>query len=184
MNIWFAPQSFSASAAPVNLWSSISLEERTVVEPFQLSYSRDSDGRFKETGSHAHRRIQKECYKVIYQLGAFVTNERNIRGVRKRSSGIFLTKPRWAGSKGWIGEDVHGSLLPSHSRIRKEDSCTRKVRVVFDASAHSTSGVSLNDHFMVRPTVHSSLIDLLLRFRGYKVALTTDVSRMYRVVLL
>ena len=33
--------------------------------------------------------------------------------------------------------------------VRKEDSCTSKVRLIFDASAHSTSGTSLNDHFMV-----------------------------------
>ena len=57
-----------------------------------------------------------------------------------------------------------------------------KVRVVFDDSAHSASGTSLKDHFMVGPTVHSSLIDVFLRFRRYKVALTTDVSRIYRAV--
>ena len=59
-----------------------------------------------------------------------------------------------------------------------------KVCVVFDASAHSTSGASLNDHFIVGPRVHSSLIDVLLRYRRYKVALATDVSRIYRAVLL
>ena len=43
-------------------------------------------------------------------------------------------------------------------------------------------GVSLNDTLLVGPTVHSSLIDVLLRFRFHRVALTTDVSRMYRAV--
>ena len=63
--------------------------------------------------------------------------------------------------------------------VRKEDSSTSKVCVVFDTSAHSTSGMSLNDHFMIGPTVHSSLSDVLLHFRRYKVALTTYVSGMY-----
>ena len=73
--------------------------------------------------------------------------------------------------------------FPMHA-VRKETSSTSKVRVVFDASAKTTSGTSLNDHLLVGPTVHSSLVDVLLRFRQHKVALTTDVSRMYRAVLL
>lgn len=35
---------------------------------------------------------------------------------------------------------------------------------------------------LVGPTVHYSLIDVLLRFHHHRVALTTDVSRMYRGV--
>ena len=67
--------------------------------------------------------------------------------------------------------------LPMHA-VRKESSSTTKIRVVFDASAKSSSGVSLND-LLVGPTIHSSLIDVLLRFRFHRIALTTDVSRMY-----
>ena len=44
--------------------------------------------------------------------------------------------------------------------------------------------VTLNDTLLVGPTVHSSLVDVLIRFRLHRVALTTDVSRMYRAVLL
>ena len=74
-------------------------EERTVVEHFELSYSRDSDGRYiaplqRKVGvTLAPRRIQNKCYKKIYQLGAFVTNELNIQGVRKRGSGVISTEP-------------------------------------------------------------------------------------------
>ena len=35
---------------------------------------------------------------------------------------------------------------------------------------------------LVGPTVHSALIDVLLRFRSYPVALIADVSKMYRAV--
>ena len=41
----------------------------------------------------------------------------------------------------------------------------RRVRAVFDASAKSSSGVSLNDLLLVGPTVHSPLIDVLALFR-------------------
>ena len=73
--------------------------------------------------------------------------------------------------------------MPMHA-VRKDSSTTTKIRVVFDASAKSTSGSSLNDQFLVGPTVHASLIDVLVRFRLHKVAMATDVSKMYRAVLL
>ena len=73
--------------------------------------------------------------------------------------------------------------LPLHV-VFKDSSTTTKVRAVFDASAPSTSGVSLNNLLLVGPTVHSSLVDVLIRFRLHRIALTTDVSRMYRMVLL
>ena len=60
------------------------------------------------------------------------------------------------------------SDLPMHA-VRKESSTTTKVRAVFDASAASSSGVSLNDLLMVGPTVHSSLTDVLIRFRLHRV---------------
>ena len=69
--------------------------------------------------------------------------------------------------------------LPMHI-VQKESSSTTKIRAVFDAK--SSTGVSLNDTLLVGPTVHSPLVDVLLRFRLYRIALTTDVSRMYRAV--
>lgn len=80
--------------------------------------------------------------------------------------------------------DLHKSprqvfYMPMHA-VRKESSTTTKLRVVFDASAKSATGVSLNDLLMVGPTVHPPLLDVLLRFRRHKIALTADVSKMYR----
>ena len=73
--------------------------------------------------------------------------------------------------------------MPMHA-VWKDSSSTTKLRVVFDASAKSTSGPSLNDQFLVGPTVHPPLIYLLMRFRRPKVAMTTDVSKMYREVII
>ena len=55
---------------------------------------------------------------------------------------------------------------------------------MFDASAKSSSGISLNDTLMVGPTVDPPLIDVLLRFRSHRIALTADVSKMYRAIKL
>ena len=68
--------------------------------------------------------------------------------------------------------------FPMHA-VQKEDSSTSKLRVIFDASVKTTSGTSLNNHLLVGPMVHASLVDVLMQFRQHQVALTTDVSRMY-----
>ena len=37
---------------------------------------------------------------------------------------------------------------------------------------------------MVGPTVHFSLVDVLLRFRYFRIGLSTDLSHMYQAILL
>lgn len=72
--------------------------------------------------------------------------------------------------------------LPHHGVIR-ETSTTTKLRVVFDASAKSSSGKSLNDVLLVGPTVQDNLLDILLRFRLYETAFMADIQKMYRQIL-
>ena len=54
--------------------------------------------------------------------------------------------------------------------------------MVFDASAKSSTGVSLNDSLLVGSTVHLSLVDILLHFRLHRIALTADISKMYHAI--
>lgn len=72
-------------------------------------------------------------------------------------------------------------FLPHHAVLRA-DSTTTKFRVVFDASAASTNGKSLNDAMMVGPTVQETLGSILLRFRAHKIAMTADIEKMYRQI--
>ena len=67
----------------------------------------------------------------------------------------------------------------THHAVYK-DSATPPLRVVFDGSMKTTSGISLNDKLLVGPTVYSPLNDVLIRFRRHPYVLTTDVSKMYR----
>ena len=48
----------------------------------------------------------------------------------------------------------------------------------------SSTGTSLNSTLLVGPTVHSTLFDVLLKFRLPRIAITANVSRIYRAVLL
>lgn len=72
--------------------------------------------------------------------------------------------------------------LPHHSII-KSNALTSKLRVVFDASTRSESGVSLNHKLMVGPVLQDTLFELLLKFRIHQYVLTADLEIMYRQIL-
>ncbi|XP_076385701.1 uncharacterized protein LOC105664200 [Megachile rotundata] len=83
-----------------------------------------------------------------------------------------------------VVEEAGASFYLPHHAVIREHSTTTKFRVVFDGSAKSTTGVSLNDTQNVGPTVQSELIAILLRFRIPKYVITADVEKMYRQVLI
>ncbi|XP_075157831.1 uncharacterized protein LOC142231097 [Haematobia irritans] len=80
-----------------------------------------------------------------------------------------------------ISKSVKTYFLPHHC-VHKEDSTTTKLRVVFDGSAKTTTGFSLNDTLHSGPTIQPKLFDTLLRFRFFKIALSGDICKMYRCV--
>lgn len=71
--------------------------------------------------------------------------------------------------------------LPHHAVI-KESSSTTKVRGVFDASAKTSNGKSLNDLLYVGPTIQPDLFELLIRWRRFQFAFSGDIEKMYRMV--
>ena len=167
--------------------TNLSPEERSVVEHFEMSHRHSPDGRFivplpkkphapplGESRSHAVRR--------------FLSLERSLRasGDFEMFNSVMQEYFEMEHAEPVPTADLDKALqnvfyLPMHA-VRKESSTTTKLRAVFDASAKSSSNVSLNDILLVGPTIHSSLIDVLLRFRLHRIALTADVSKMYRAV--
>ena len=73
--------------------------------------------------------------------------------------------------------------LPVHG-VFKNSSSTTKVRAVFDASAKTSSGSSLNDTLETRPNLYPLLADVLIRFRNHRIGLSADISKMFREILL
>ncbi len=73
--------------------------------------------------------------------------------------------------------------LPVHG-VFKDSSSTTKVRAVFDASARTSSTFSLNDTLLPGPNLYPPLTDILLRFRKFPIAMSADISKMFREILL
>ena len=66
-----------------------------------------------------------------------------------------------------------------HRPVIREVSTTSKVRPVFDASAVSYNGISLNHCLESGPSLNPLLVEVLLRFRRWKVALTADITKAF-----
>ncbi|UYV82438.1 hypothetical protein LAZ67_21002170, partial [Cordylochernes scorpioides] len=73
--------------------------------------------------------------------------------------------------------------MPYHAVLR-DQSTTTKLRVVFDASARTSTGLSLNDLLYCGPKLQEDIFNILIKFRTYSIALTADIEKMYRQIRL
>jgi hypothetical protein len=165
----------------------LSPEERAAVSHFKENHHRTKDGRFvvplpkkPDPPSLGESRSQAVRRFVSLERSLQLKNEfSTFNSVMQEYSDLCHAEPVPPADLGKPEKGVFYLLIHA---VKKESSTTTKIRAVFDASAKSSSGVSLNDLLLVGPMVHSRLIDVLLRFRLHRVALTTDVSKMYRAI--
>ena len=90
-----------------------------------------------------------------------------------------------------LSEERRKSILESAIRyfipwrvVWNEKSVTTAVRLVFDASQKTSSGVSLNDLLAKGAKVINSLIQILIRWKTKRYAFHTDITKMYNAVKL
>ncbi|XP_062534780.1 uncharacterized protein LOC134203959 [Armigeres subalbatus] len=162
----------------------LSVEESACEEIFERTTIRNEVGRFVVTLP------KKEA--VIQRLGDSKANAlKRFHGLERRFATNSALKEAYFDfieeykSMGHMEEVLEGEepvyYLPHHA-VLKPDSTTTKLRVVFDASCRTTTGISLNDGLMVGPVVQDDLHTIALRFRFWRHALVADVAKMYRMV--
>ena len=159
-------------------------EEKEVIEHFNSTYNFLHVGRYqvrlpKRSDASELGESRQQAVRRYY------ANEKSLIAKKKLQSFIqeyldlnhaeAIPIPDGSSSKGSV------YYLPMHA-VYKDSSSTTKLRVVFDASAKSNNGTLLNDILMVGPTLYPSITDFLIRFRSYKVAISADISKMYRAV--
>lgn len=159
-------------------------EESGVVKHFENEHIRSISGRFivplpKKPDSKPHGESKMQAVRRYTQFERSLHSKglfSKIKAVRDEYFDIGHAVPVPDSDLDKPTEQVF--YLPIHA-VMKSSSTTTKICTVFDASAKTSTGVSLNDNVLVGPTVHSSLVDVLLRFRFHRMALNADVSRMY-----
>lgn len=81
-----------------------------------------------------------------------------------------------------LGKPSHLTFyLPMHGVVKMTSTST-KLRPVCNASAKSVSGASFNDTLLTGPSLYSPLTTIVNQFRLPQIAMTADVSRMYRQI--
>ncbi|GFX98583.1 integrase catalytic domain-containing protein [Trichonephila clavipes] len=72
--------------------------------------------------------------------------------------------------------------IPHHGVLRPEK-LTTKLRIVFNGSSPTTTGISLND-ILLKGEVKEDAFETISRFRRHKFSFTTDIQKMYRQILI
>lgn len=78
-------------------------------------------------------------------------------------------------------ENTPAFYFPHHAVLRPESNTT-KLRTVFNGSAPTSSGLSLNDVLMTGPPLQQDIFNILLRFRFHRYVLTADIKKMFRQI--
>ncbi|GBN28332.1 hypothetical protein AVEN_118861-1, partial [Araneus ventricosus] len=82
-----------------------------------------------------------------------------------------------------MDEDNTKSYYIPHHCIYKPEKTTTPLRVVFDASAKTSTGQSLNSILLNGGSIQDDLFSLVTRFRTHKYAFSADIQKMYRQIL-
>lgn len=75
-------------------------------------------------------------------------------------------------------ESPYPTYYMPHRPVIK-DCVSTKIRPVFDASAAGPNGISLNDCLESGPSLIPDLVEILLRFRRWNIALTADITKAF-----
>ncbi|XP_061726239.1 uncharacterized protein LOC133531837 [Cydia pomonella] len=161
------------------------VDENTCEQIFTTTTKRDEEGRFVVTMP------LKESPDVLGS--SFELARRRFLSLEQKFDRDPLFRERYVDfiteyeTLGHMSESFHDTsrqsyFLPHHGILR-DSSSTTKLRAVFDASAATTSGKSLNDIQLVGPRIQDDLFSILLRFRQHKFVVSADIEKMYRQIL-
>ena len=173
----------------VNVGKAWSLEEKGCEDFFEKTVKREASGRYTvslpfKSGivlGNSRKRAEQRLISLEKQLSK--QSERKDQYVKVIEEYFELGHVEPATEAENCKSDSEVFYMPHHAVI-KESSSTTKLCVVFDASAKSSSGLSLNDCLMVGPKVQEDILDILIRFRLHPVAFSGDVAKMYRQLML
>lgn len=163
-------------------------EERDCERHFTENFQRDTDGRFivrlpKRSDSSSLGDSLNNAERRFHLLEKRLKRNSNFQCEYSKFMDEYLLLNHMQHIPHSLAmNSVSQSYYLPHHAVFKENSTTTKLRVVFDASTKSMSGVSLNDILMVGPTIQQDLVSILLRFRTHIYAMTADITKMYRQI--
>lgn len=152
---------------------------------FAKSVTRESDGKYKVRLPLIPNHVELGDSKQI-AIRRFMALERRMKTqLRFKEKYVqFMDEYLKLGHMRSSDFDVESGqeyyILPHHG-VFKRSGDTDKIRVVFDGSAKTSSGVSLNDCLFSGEKLQSDITKIILYFRLPLIVFTTDVKMMFRM---
>ena len=168
--------------------SPVSPEEVWCEDNFVETHTRDETGRYI-----VRLPFRRNCTSTLGSsrpaaMSTLLANERRQqKDPRLRRSYVeFMEEYHRLGHMERLSEGLSASLpvyyLPHHAVWKGEGENT-KIRVVFNASCMTSSGVSLNDLLTPGPKLQTTLWSVLTKWRLFRYAFSTDIVKMFRQIL-
>ena len=127
-----------------------------------------------DTKRIAYKRLEQQLLRL----------EKNVQ--LKELYNDFMTEYENLGHMEEVGrheQEPAATFYFPHHGVLKMSSSTTKLRVVFNGSQISSTGISLNDILLNGGMVQDDLFEIMLRFRSFRYVFTADVEKMYRQIL-
>lgn len=168
-----------------NSQAQLSKSDSHCEDNFASTTYRDSSGRFVVTIPLKDNKDQLGMSKELATKRFYSIEKRlNKEPETKALYSNFIKEYLTLGHMEKIDSSNQFAFFLPHHPVIKESSETTKLRVVFDGSLKSSTGISLNDIQHVGPTIQSDLFSILIRFRKHAFVVTADIEKMYRQILI
>ncbi|XP_055622308.1 uncharacterized protein LOC129765895 [Toxorhynchites rutilus septentrionalis] len=171
-------------------FSNNSIEEAECKEHFVRSVKRNEDGRYMvglPKSDEALARLGESKSTAMQRLKMLERRLGRDRTLKNEYHAFMAEYLAQGHMKKVVNDHTSSSIvsyyLPHHPVI-KNSSTTTRVRVVFDASSETSTGMSLNDALLNGPVLQDDLRSIIMRSRLYPIVLIADVEKMFRQVLI
>ncbi|XP_055542839.1 uncharacterized protein LOC129728426 [Wyeomyia smithii] len=172
----------------VNLLRQLTQDETKAVEFFHSTHQRDAAGRFvvRLPFDESKPALGDSLISATQRLKS-MERKFKVNPEFKKLYRQFMTEYLELGHMERVPPEevnipVEKRFYFPHHAVLKSESTTTKLRVVFDGSSKTTTGISLNDRLLVGPNINEDFFAILTRFRTYAVAFMADAEKMYRQV--
>ncbi|GFV82695.1 DUF1758 domain-containing protein [Trichonephila clavipes] len=167
----------------------LSKEEEYCENHYQMTHTRNEDGPYvvkmpvKDIQGLGHSKGL--AMKRLYQLWRRLSKDKQMENLYREFMQQYLDLGHMEKVEEHSDETSANNIcyyFPHHGVFRP-DKTTTKLRVVFNGSASTTSGLSLND-LLLKGEVKKDIFEIMTRFRTHKYTFTTDIQMMFRQILI
>ncbi|XP_076679541.1 uncharacterized protein LOC143374875 [Andrena cerasifolii] len=167
-------------------FTSLNEDEKACEEHFAQTHTRDDSGRYVVrlpfSRSKSSLGLSRAISEVLLQkLEKRFRNSSELETAYCQFMDEYESLDHMSLATGDSRDISSHYYLPHHGVIRVS-STTTKLRVVFNASCKTTSGLSLNDLVHKGPNLLPEIFDILLRWRLHAVVFSADIEKMYRQI--